>query len=172
MAAAHGGGQHVAQGADAEEDEERGQGPRQGADVAEVLHVLGERPRLGVEEVPEPLPDPCDALLERHPRREPHQHGLLPGGELACSRGQGPLDGPVDWEELGEVIEESYRLIAPKRLVSASATDRCEGRSECDPRHRRAGSRRRSRSRRRTSCTSRGRGQVRLGGGMESAARN
>ena len=27
------------------------------------------------------------------------------------------LDGPVDWQELGEVIEESYRLIAPKRLV-------------------------------------------------------
>ena len=28
------------------------------------------------------------------------------------------LDGPVDWEELGDLIEQSYRLIAPKRLVA------------------------------------------------------
>ena len=29
------------------------------------------------------------------------------------------LDGPgLDWEELGELIEDSYRLIAPKRLVA------------------------------------------------------
>ncbi len=29
------------------------------------------------------------------------------------------LDGPsVDWEELAELVEESYRLIAPKRLVA------------------------------------------------------
>ncbi len=29
------------------------------------------------------------------------------------------LDGtPVDWEELGELVEESYRLIAPKRLAA------------------------------------------------------
>jgi predicted DNA-binding protein (MmcQ/YjbR family) len=28
------------------------------------------------------------------------------------------LDGPVDWGELSELIEDSYRLIAPKRLVA------------------------------------------------------
>lgn len=29
------------------------------------------------------------------------------------------LDGDVDWHEVGDLIRESYRLIAPKRLVSA-----------------------------------------------------
>ena len=28
------------------------------------------------------------------------------------------LDGAVDWEHLAEMIEESYRLIAPKRLLA------------------------------------------------------
>jgi hypothetical protein len=27
------------------------------------------------------------------------------------------LDGPIDWDELAELVEDSYRLIAPKRLV-------------------------------------------------------
>jgi predicted DNA-binding protein (MmcQ/YjbR family) len=27
------------------------------------------------------------------------------------------LDGTVDWEELSDLIEQSYRLIAPRRLV-------------------------------------------------------
>ena len=27
------------------------------------------------------------------------------------------LDGRMDWDELAELVEESYRLIAPKRLV-------------------------------------------------------
>lgn len=26
------------------------------------------------------------------------------------------LDAPVDWDEIAELVEESYRLIAPKRL--------------------------------------------------------
>lgn len=29
------------------------------------------------------------------------------------------LDGKVDWDEVAERIEESYRTVAPKRLVSA-----------------------------------------------------
>lgn len=28
------------------------------------------------------------------------------------------LDGPIDWDELSDLIEDSYRLIAPKRLVA------------------------------------------------------
>jgi predicted DNA-binding protein (MmcQ/YjbR family) len=28
------------------------------------------------------------------------------------------LDGPVDWDELGDLVEESFRLIAPKRLAA------------------------------------------------------
>ncbi len=28
------------------------------------------------------------------------------------------LDGTVDWDEAGELIEESYRMTAPKRLVA------------------------------------------------------
>lgn len=28
------------------------------------------------------------------------------------------LDGPVDWEELAELVEESYRRTAPKRLAA------------------------------------------------------
>lgn len=31
------------------------------------------------------------------------------------------LDGAVDWEELDDLIEQSYRLIAPKRLVARLA---------------------------------------------------
>ncbi|MDQ3641627.1 MAG: MmcQ/YjbR family DNA-binding protein, partial [Actinomycetota bacterium] len=29
----------------------------------------------------------------------------------------------VDWEELSELVEESYRLVAPKRLVARLDTD-------------------------------------------------
>ena len=29
------------------------------------------------------------------------------------------LDGDVDWAEVGELLRDSYRLIAPKRLVAA-----------------------------------------------------
>ncbi len=28
------------------------------------------------------------------------------------------LDGEVDWDEIAELVEESYRLIAPKRVVA------------------------------------------------------
>ena len=28
------------------------------------------------------------------------------------------LDGEVDWEEIGEVLEDAYRAVAPTRLVS------------------------------------------------------
>ena len=29
------------------------------------------------------------------------------------------LDGATDWEELADLVEESYRMTAPKRLVAA-----------------------------------------------------
>jgi predicted DNA-binding protein (MmcQ/YjbR family) len=29
------------------------------------------------------------------------------------------LDGSVDWDELADLVEESYRMTAPKRLVAA-----------------------------------------------------
>ena len=29
------------------------------------------------------------------------------------------LDGEVDWEEVAELVEEAWRLIAPKRVVAA-----------------------------------------------------
>jgi hypothetical protein len=28
------------------------------------------------------------------------------------------LDVPVDWAEIGEIVEDAYRVIAPKRLVA------------------------------------------------------
>ena len=31
------------------------------------------------------------------------------------------LDGEVDWPELGEIVERSYRMTAPKRLVAQLA---------------------------------------------------
>ena len=33
------------------------------------------------------------------------------------------LDGNVDWVELGELLRDSYRLIAPKKLVSQLNAD-------------------------------------------------
>ncbi|HEX6471520.1 MAG TPA: MmcQ/YjbR family DNA-binding protein [Streptosporangiaceae bacterium] len=33
------------------------------------------------------------------------------------------LDVPQDWEEIAELVEESYRLIAPKRLVARLDAD-------------------------------------------------
>ena len=35
------------------------------------------------------------------------------------------LDGPVDWEEIAELAEDSYRLVAPRRLV-----DELDGRTQ------------------------------------------
>jgi predicted DNA-binding protein (MmcQ/YjbR family) len=29
------------------------------------------------------------------------------------------LDVPVDWAEIGEIVEDAYRLVAPKRLTAA-----------------------------------------------------
>ena len=29
------------------------------------------------------------------------------------------LDLPVDWDEIAEIVEEAYRVVAPKRLVAA-----------------------------------------------------
>ncbi len=37
------------------------------------------------------------------------------------------LDGWVDWDELADVIEQSYRLIAPKRLVKLLGPDSPRG---------------------------------------------
>lgn len=31
------------------------------------------------------------------------------------------LDGPIEWDELAEILARSYRMTAPKRLVSKSA---------------------------------------------------
>ncbi|MGQ0848225.1 MAG: MmcQ/YjbR family DNA-binding protein [Actinomycetota bacterium] len=28
------------------------------------------------------------------------------------------LDGPVDWSEIGDIVEQAYRLVAPRRLVA------------------------------------------------------
>jgi hypothetical protein len=33
------------------------------------------------------------------------------------------LDGEVDWEELAELLRDSWRLVAPKRLVAAHEPD-------------------------------------------------
>jgi predicted DNA-binding protein (MmcQ/YjbR family) len=38
------------------------------------------------------------------------------------------LDGRVDWALLRDLVEESYRLIAPKRLASEPSTSRRRGR--------------------------------------------
>ena len=29
------------------------------------------------------------------------------------------LDGPADWDELAQLLDDAYRLVAPKRLLSA-----------------------------------------------------
>lgn len=34
------------------------------------------------------------------------------------------LDGKVDWDEVGELLEDAYRLIAPARLVARLADPR------------------------------------------------
>jgi YjbR len=33
------------------------------------------------------------------------------------------LDGPVDWSEVAELIEDSYRILAPRRLVEKLSTE-------------------------------------------------
>jgi hypothetical protein len=33
------------------------------------------------------------------------------------------LDGPVDWRELGDLLTDSYRLVAPKRLAALLPDD-------------------------------------------------
>lgn len=33
------------------------------------------------------------------------------------------LDGPIDWQEMAELIGRSYRMTAPKRLLAQSAAD-------------------------------------------------
>jgi hypothetical protein len=38
------------------------------------------------------------------------------------------LDGDVDWAEIGELCEDAYRVIAPKRLVAQLDQDRPAGR--------------------------------------------
>ena len=57
-------------------------------------------------------------------RGEPEEvAALLAAGHPYFATGQGSrigivLDDTTDWDELGELVRESYRLLAPKKLVA------------------------------------------------------
>lgn len=40
------------------------------------------------------------------------------------------LDVPVDWTEIGEIVTDAYRAVAPKTLVARLDADRREGRRQ------------------------------------------
>lgn len=59
-----------------------------------------------------PAPGERDALVHERRMSIPPYYG--PSGWLAFS-----LDGDVDWEEVRELLEDSYRQVALKRMLTA-----------------------------------------------------
>ena len=65
------------------------------------------------------LPGDNDALVKASPERFYIPAYLGPRGWVALR-----LDlGEIDWEEVGELVRGSYRLIAPKRLANLIADE-------------------------------------------------
>lgn len=77
--------------------------------AAQKGNYEGGRPSLWFK----PAPDERDALTQAHPERffiPPYVGGK---GWLALY-----LDGPkIDWSEVAELVEDSYRQMAPKRAI-------------------------------------------------------
>ena len=63
-----------------------------------------------------PAPGERDALVHERRMSIPPYYG--PSGWLAFSL-EGSLDGEVDWEEVRELLEDSYRQVALKRMLTA-----------------------------------------------------
>lgn len=59
-------------------------------------------------------PGAQELLIEANPRRFFRPPYVGPSGWIGVR-----LDGGVDWDEVAELAEESYRLVAPKRALLA-----------------------------------------------------